>query len=65
MQVTTPFRNAKYDEAGTITCEIEHPTFGWIPFTASPLDVEPHGRAIFAHIKETGLVAPYIPTAAE
>lgn len=59
MQVTTPFRNAVYDSTGTITCEIEHPVFGWIPFTASPDDVEPHGRALFTHIRDTGPVAPY------
>lgn len=65
MQVTTAFRNAAYDEAGTITCEIEHPVFGWLPFTANPDDVEPHGRAIFAHIQEIGPVAPYVAPSAE
>jgi hypothetical protein len=54
MQVDTPFRNAVWDKGGaTITCEIEHPVFGWIPFTAAPNDVEPHGRAIFEAVRAT------------
>lgn len=40
-------RSAKYNADGTIDCEIDHPDFGRIPFTASPDDVEPHGREIF------------------
>jgi hypothetical protein len=43
-----------------IDCEINHPTFGWIPFTASPHDVEVHGREIFAALVQ-GDVAEYIP----
>ena len=61
MNVDTAFRSARYDEAGTITCEIEHPVFGWIPFTASATDVEAHGRALFVHIEATGPVLPYEP----
>ena len=41
-------RNVKYNAAGTIDCEISHPKFGWIPFTASPDDPEGHGRDIYA-----------------
>ena len=33
-----------------IDCKINHPVFGWIPFTADARDVEPHGRAIFAEV---------------
>ena len=44
------FRNVTQNENGTIDCEINHPQFGWIPFTADPNDVEPHGRAIWAHV---------------
>lgn len=53
------FRNAKYDQSGTITCEINHPKFGWIPFTASASDIEPHGVLIFESIVESGNVAPF------
>ena len=58
MQMDTPTRNARYLEDGRIDCEILHPTFGWIPFTADPNDVEAHGRAIFAALKDTA--APYV-----
>lgn len=45
------FRNVVALPDGRFDCEIEHPQFGWIPFTADPNDVEPHGRAIWAAIK--------------
>ena len=45
------FRGVRLLEDGRFDCEIEHPHFGWIPFTAAPDDVEPHGRAIWAAIK--------------
>ena len=41
-------RNARHAAGGRIDCEYEHPKFGWIPFTASPVDVEPLGREIHA-----------------
>jgi hypothetical protein len=43
-----------------IDCEINHPTYGWIPFTASPDDVEAHGREVFAALSK-GDVAEYVP----
>jgi hypothetical protein len=51
------YRNAKYNEIGTIDCEIEHPEYGWIPFTASPDDCEEYGRGIFDQTKESA--TPY------
>jgi len=54
-------RNATYNQYGTIDCEIDHPMFGWIPFTASPDDVEAHGRAIYADLLASGSVAAYVP----
>lgn len=55
-------RNLKYNSLGTIDCEIEHPTYGWIPFTASPRDVESTGRDIYnAAIQGTyGVVTEYV-----
>jgi hypothetical protein len=41
-------RNLYRNRHGTIDMEIEHPVYGWIPFTASPDDSEPHGRALYA-----------------
>lgn len=41
------YRNAKFTANGDIDMEVQHPTFGWIPFTASENDVERHGRDLF------------------
>jgi hypothetical protein len=54
------WRNPVYAADGRINVEVNHPTFGWVPFTASPNDVEAHGREIFAAASE-GPVAPYVP----
>ncbi len=32
------YRNAKYIANGLIDCEIEHPEYGWIPFTCDLAD---------------------------
>lgn len=47
MEVDTEIRSIVRLEDGRIDCEINHPNLGWIPFTADPNDVEPHGRAIW------------------
>jgi len=49
-------RNAKHVAGGLINCEYEHPQLGWIPYTASPNDVEQIGRDIYA-IAAAGEVA--------
>lgn len=41
-------RNLKFNESGAVDCEINHPNYGWIPFTASPDDAEKFGRDIYA-----------------
>jgi hypothetical protein len=41
-------RNPKYNEQGTIDCEIEIREGVWVPFTANPDDVEESGREIYA-----------------
>lgn len=45
-------RNPVFTADGRIDCEINHPVYGWIPFTADPSDVAAHGRAIFAMASE-------------
>lgn len=57
-------KNLKYNQLGTIDCEIEHPSYGWIPFTASPDDSEPLGVEIYnqAINGEFGAVEEYVPT---
>jgi len=55
------YRNAQYTVDGCIDCEIEHPVYGWVPFTADENDSEQHGRDIFAQIVSDGNVAEYTP----
>ena len=50
-------RNARHAPGGMIDCEYDHPKFGWIPFTASPADVEPLGREIYTEAAK-GDIAP-------
>lgn len=54
-------RNPKHNAVGSIDCEIEHESLGWIPFTASSEDVEERGRTIYAEIMagEHGAVSAY------
>lgn len=56
--IMTEYKNSHYNPRGTIDVEINHPYFGWITFTASPDDIEPHGRQIFADLKDEA--APYV-----
>jgi hypothetical protein len=64
-------RNPQYNSVGTIDLEIDHPSYGWIPFTASPDDA--NGADIYAQAVagEYGEIAPYVapepvpPTAAQ
>mgnify|MGYP001301195200 CR=1 FL=1 len=55
-------RNPRYNQSGTIDCELDHPVYGWIPFTASPDDPEQHGRELYARIiaGEFGEIAPHV-----
>ncbi len=54
-------KNPKYNKDGTIDLDMNHPIYGWIPFTASPNDPEEYGKAIFYLAKsgKYGDVAPY------
>ena len=51
-------RNPRHAAGGRIDVEYEHPKFGWIPFTASPDDVEPLGRELYAAAVAAGGIAP-------
>lgn len=53
------YRNAVFIADGRIDCEIDHPKFGWIPFTASPGDPEEFGRELFAELKSKA--AAHVP----
>ena len=56
--IMTNYKNPTHNASGTIDLEIEHPSLGWIPFTASPDDVEEHGRTLYALVKDEA--APYV-----
>lgn len=45
------WRNPVPNEDGTFDVEIDHPSLGWVAFTASKDDVEPHGVDIFTAVK--------------
>lgn len=57
-----PVRNARHTNDGKIDCEIEHPAYSWIPFTASADDSEEHGREIYRALVsgKHGEIAPYL-----
>ena len=54
------YRNPVYNQYGTIDCEINHPDYGWIPFTAAPDDPEELGRTIHAEITAAGGIVDYV-----
>lgn len=61
-------KSPKYNDSGTIDLEVNHPDYGWIPFTANPNDEEEHGRDLYARAVagEFGPIAPaYVPTQEE
>jgi hypothetical protein len=55
------FRNPVFTAEHFINCEIEHPEYGWIPFTCDPHDTgaEFDTAALYAEMEP--LAAPYIP----
>lgn len=55
------FRNPKHNHFGGIDMEIEHPEFGWIPFTAHPDDTEAHGRELYEEALASAAPADTVP----
>ena len=53
--------NPQQTAEGSIDLELNHPIYGWIPFTASPHD--PHGVELYVQAVNGlfGPVAEYIP----
>lgn len=43
-------RNPVKNEDGSINVELEHPDFGWIPFTAREDDCEDYGKFIYQQL---------------
>ena len=60
-------RNVTYNAHGTVDMEIDHPQYGWIPFTADPNDSEQLGKDLYAAaIAGTlGAIAPYVQSLAD
>lgn len=56
-------RNVKDLGDGRFDCEVEHPKYGWIPYTAGAGDNEEHGKQLLADIKagKFGAPAPFDP----
>ena len=59
------YKNPQLLENGWIDCEIEHPVYGWIPFTCDPSDTgaEFDTAALFAEMQPHA--APYAPPTQE
>ena len=58
-------RSPRDNGKGGIDCEIEHPAYGWIPFTAVADDVEQHARQIYVRalqMRPAAYVPPPPPT---
>lgn len=53
-------KNPKWNGNNTIDCEIEHPVYGWIPFTAQEDDVEKFGQLVYKICLEMG-PEPFVP----
>lgn len=56
-------KNPRFTADGAIDCELDHPQYGWIPFTASPDDPDEGGRVIHQLLLDGqfGDIAPYTP----
>ena len=60
----TNYRNAKYiNDSGWVDCEIEHETYGWVPYTLDPADTDMtiNNDDLLAAMTAAGDVAAYIP----
>ncbi len=57
------YRDAKYLDGTRINCEIDHPTYGWIPFTCDPTDTGAAFDvvALFDAMAADSATASYVP----
>ena len=57
------YRNAKYIDAVRIDCELDHPDWGWIPYTLDPTDTDMtiNNDDLLAAMASAGNVAAYVP----
>tara|TARA_R110000803_G_C11844001_1_gene304964 strand:- start:6 stop:404 length:399 start_codon:yes stop_codon:yes gene_type:complete len=56
------YRNAQYISDTVIDCEINHPTYGWIPYTLNPSDTDMtvNNTDLLSNMSAKGDVAPYV-----
>ena len=61
------YRNSQLLADGRIDCEIDHPKFGWIPFTCDPTDTgaEFDVAALHAQMDADPATAAYVPPTQE
>ena len=62
------YRNAKIiNEKGWVNCEINHPEYGWIPYTLDPSDTDMtiNNDDLLADMATNGDVAAYVPPTQE
>ena len=53
------FKNARTNKDGSFNCDVNHPTYGWMPFTASEHDSSAEGRDLYAAILSSGEALEY------
>jgi hypothetical protein len=61
------YRNAKHIGQGRIDCEINHPDYGWIPFTCDPKDTGAKFDVVdlYRRLNADPATAAYIPPTQE
>lgn len=61
------YRNPQWSVNNFIDCEINHPQFGWIPFTADPNDKGTFFDVaeLYNEMKEDPSILPYVPPSPE
>jgi hypothetical protein len=57
------YRNPVFTADSAIDCEIDHPTYGWIPFTCNPNDRGAAFDTAALYTKMKSTAAPYTPPA--
>lgn len=64
IESTVSVKAPAYNAAGTIDCQLNHPAFGWIAYTASPDDTVEMGRQVHAALLAgaAGEIKPYDPS---
>lgn len=66
MSFMPQYRNPTFTASGRIDCEINHPEYGWLPFTVDPQDTGAafDVAALDAAIRQAGGIAAYVPPSA-